>query len=73
MQLRNSSDKGAVITVDNPPLGQNIATVVGTYLVVMLQELEDVKNRLLVQVVVSVVMEQFLKMECAPMQAIVQV
>ena len=46
---------------------------VGTYLVAMLQELEDVKNRLLAQVVVSVQMEQFLKMECAPIQAIAQV
>ena len=46
---------------------------VGTYLVAMLQELEDVENRLLVQVVVSVQMEQFLKMECAPIQAIAQV
>ena len=48
-------------------------SAVGTYLVVMLQELEDVKNSLLVRVVVSVVMEQFLKMECVLMQAIVQV
>ena len=46
---------------------------VGTYLVAMLQELEDVKNRLLAQVVVSVQMEQFLKMECALIQAIAQV
>ena len=48
-------------------------SAVGTYPVVMLQELEDVKNSLLVRVVVSVVMEQFLKMECVLMQAIVQV
>ena len=48
-------------------------TAVGIYPVVMLQESEDVKNRLLVQVVVSVVMEQFLEMECALMQAIVRV
>ena len=46
---------------------------VGTYLVAMLQELEDVKNRLLAQVVVSVQMERFLKMECAPIQLIAQV
>ena len=34
-------------------------TVAGTYPVVILQELGDVKNSLLVQVVVSVVIEQF--------------
>ena len=43
----------------------NTTTVAGTYPVVTSQELEGVKKRLLVQVVVSVVMEQFLKMECA--------
>ena len=48
-------------------------SAVGTYPVVMLQELEDVKNSLLVRVVVSAVMEQFLKMECVLMLAIVQV
>ena len=48
-------------------------SAVGTYPVVALQELEDVKNSLLVQVAVSVVMEQFLMMVCVLMQAIVQV
>ena len=41
-------------------------TVAGIYPAVTLQELEDVKNSLLVQVVVSVVMEWYFKMECAP-------
>ena len=39
--------------------------VAGIYLAVTLQELEGVKNSLLVLVVVSVVMEQYFKMECA--------
>ena len=40
-------------------------TVAGIYPAVTLQELEGVKNSLLVQAVVSVVMEQYFKMECA--------
>ena len=40
-------------------------TVAGIYPAVTLQELEDVENSLLVQVVVSVVMEQCFKMGCA--------
>ena len=40
-------------------------TVAGIYPAVTLQELEDVKNNLLVLVVVFVVMEQYFKMECA--------
>ena len=37
--------------------------VAGIYPVMTLQELEDVKKNLLVQVVVSVVMEQYFRME----------
>ena len=40
-------------------------TVAGIYPAVTLQELEGVKNSLLVLVVVSVVTEQHFKMECA--------
>ena len=40
-------------------------TVAGIYPVVILQELEAVKNSLLVQMVVSVVTEQCFKMEYA--------
>ena len=39
-------------------------TVAGIYPAVTLQELEDVKNSLLVLVVVSVVMDKYFKMEC---------
>ena len=39
--------------------------VAGTYPAMTSQELEGAEINLLVQVVVSVVMEQFLKMECA--------
>ena len=39
----------------------------------ILQELEDAKISLLVQVDASAVMEQFLKMGCALIQALVQV
>ena len=39
--------------------------VAGIYPAVTLQELEGVENNLLVQVVVSVVMEQYFRMECA--------
>ena len=39
--------------------------VAGIYPAVTLQELEDVKNSLLAQADVSVVMEQYFKMECA--------
>ena len=38
--------------------------VAGIYPAVTLQELEGVKNSLLVQVAVSVVMEWYFKMEC---------
>ena len=40
--------------------------VAGIYPAVTLQELEGVENKLLVQVAVSVVMEEYFKMEYAP-------
>jgi len=40
-------------------------TVAGICLVVMLQELEDAESSLPVQVAVSVIIKQYLKMECA--------
>ena len=51
----------------------NIEIVAGIYPAVTLQELEDVKNSLLVLVVVSVVMEQCLKMEYVLIEAPAQV
>ena len=51
----------------------NIEIVAGIYPAVTLQELEVVKNSLLVLVVVSVVMEQCLKMECVLIEAPAQV
>ena len=51
----------------------NIEIVAGIYPAVTLQELEVVKNSLLVLVVVSVVMEQCLKMECVLIEVPAQV